>query len=77
MALSSARPSARRSICEVQTKVTPTYIDVHAALSKNVATNQNVIGREVIEHGKVTDELNPILGHRPSSVPGVARYKMT
>jgi hypothetical protein len=55
------RPSARRSICEVQTKVTPTYIDVHAALSKNVATNQNVIGREVIEHGKVADELNPIL----------------
>jgi len=42
-------------------KVTPTYIDVHAALSKNVATNQNVIGRELIEHGKVTDELNPIL----------------
>ena len=54
------RPSARRSICEVQTKVTAAYIDVHAALSKNVATNQNVIGREVIEHGKVTDELNPI-----------------
>jgi hypothetical protein len=55
------RPSARRSICEVQTKVTRTYIDVHAALSKDVATNQNVIGRELIEHGKVTDELNPIL----------------
>jgi hypothetical protein len=57
MALSSARPSARRSICEVQTKVTPTYIDVHAALSKNVATNQNVIGREAIEHGKVATEI--------------------
>ena len=53
--------SAGRSICEVQTKVTPTYIDEHAALSKNVATNQNIIGRELSEHGKVTDELNSIL----------------
>jgi hypothetical protein len=50
-----------RSVREVEPKVTRTPIDVHAAFSKNVATNQNVIGREVIEHGKVTDELNPIL----------------
>jgi hypothetical protein len=50
-----------RSVREVEPKVTRTPIDVHAAFPKNVATNQNVIGREVIEHGKVTDELNPIL----------------
>ena len=46
---------------EEEPKVTRTPIDVHAAFPKNVATNQNVIGREVIEHRKVTDELNPIL----------------
>jgi hypothetical protein len=41
--------------------VTSAAIDVHAAFSKKVAANQNVIGRELIEHGKVADELNPIL----------------
>jgi hypothetical protein len=50
-----------RSVRETEPKVTRTPIDVHAAFSKNVATDQNVIGREVVEHGKVTDELNPIL----------------
>jgi len=53
-------PFLSRSVREVEPKVTRTPIDVHAAFPKNVATNQNVIGREVIEHGKVTDELNPI-----------------
>jgi hypothetical protein len=41
--------------------VTRTPIDVHATFPRNVATNQNVIGRELIEYGKVTDGLNPIL----------------
>lgn len=50
-----------RPFREVEPKVTRTPIDVHAAFPKNVATNQNVIGREVIEYGKVSDELNPIL----------------
>ena len=54
-------PFLSRSVREVEPKVTRTPIDVHAAFPKNVATNQNVIGGEVIEHGKVTDELNPIL----------------
>ena len=54
-------PFLSRSVREVEPKVTRTPIDVHAAFPKNVATNQNVIGREVIEHGKVTDKLNPIL----------------
>ena len=54
-------PFLSRSVREVEPKVTRTPIHVHAAFPKNVATNQNVIGREVIEHGKVTDELNPIL----------------
>jgi len=54
-------PFLSRSVREVEPKVTRTPIDVHAAFPKNVATNQNVVGREAIEHGKVTDELNPIL----------------
>ena len=54
-------PFLSRSVREVEPKVTRSPIDVHAAFPKNVATNQNVIGREVIEHGKVTDKLNPIL----------------
>jgi hypothetical protein len=54
-------PFLSRSVREVEPKVTRTPIDVHAAFPKNVATNQNVIRRELIEHGKVTDELNPIL----------------
>ena len=54
-------PFLSRSVREVEPKVTRTPIDVHATFPKNVATNQNVIGRELIEHRKVTDELNPIL----------------
>jgi hypothetical protein len=50
-----------RSVPEVEPEVTSAAIDVHAAFSKKVAANQNVIGRELIEHGKVADELNPIL----------------
>ena len=50
-----------RSVREVEPKVSCTTVDVHAAFPKNVATNQNVIGREVMKHGKVTDELDPIL----------------
>lgn len=53
-------PFLSRSVREVEPKVTRTPVDVHAAFPKNVATNQNVIGCEVMEHGKVTDKLNPI-----------------
>ena len=50
-----------RSVPEVEPKVTRAAIDVHAAFSKNIATNQNIIGRELVEHGKVPDEFNAIL----------------
>jgi hypothetical protein len=51
----------RRSVREVEPKVTCTPIHVHAAFPENVATNQNVIRGELIEHRKVTDELNATL----------------
>ena len=50
-----------RSVREVEAKVSRTTVDIHAAFPKNVPTNQNVIGRKIMKHGKVTDELNPIL----------------
>jgi hypothetical protein len=50
-----------RSVREIEPKVTRTPVDVHATFSKDVPTDQNVVGREVVEHGKVTDELNPVL----------------
>jgi hypothetical protein len=50
-----------RSVPKVEPKVTGSAIDVHAAFFKNIPTNQNVIGRELVEDGKIPDELNPMV----------------